>query len=110
MRSKVIHRFLIFGECYFGFQGNNNPDGSYKEDEFSINVPANASGAIVVNFGFVGVRLDKILKMIRAETTVPLLGLVVGDQPYYMTRNNNKLDKEQNREIIEYLEKSFSRF
>ena len=30
----------VFGECYYGFQGNNNADGSYFEDEFSVNVPS----------------------------------------------------------------------
>ena len=99
----------VFGECYYGFQGNNNADGSYFEDEFSVNVPANASAAIVVNLGFLGVRPEGVLKLVRAETSVPLINLIVGDRPYYMTRNRNRLNKEQNRQVISSIENRFRR-
>ncbi|MEI7825123.1 MAG: hypothetical protein WCI01_07475, partial [Chlorobiaceae bacterium] len=77
----------VFGEVYRGFAGNNNPDGSYNENEFLVNIPTNASGAFVVNFGFQGVRPDGVLKLVRAVSDVPLIALIVGERPYYMTRN-----------------------
>ncbi len=100
----------VFGEIYRGYAGNTNKDGSYNENEFCINVPANASGAFVVNFGFQGVRPDGVLKLIRASTDVPLIALIVGERPYYMSRNDNKKSKAENRTIIDGIEKRFKKF
>jgi hypothetical protein len=105
----------VFGEVYRGFAGNNNPDGSYNENEFLVNIPTNASGAFVVNFGFQGVRPDGVLKLVRAVSDVPLIALIVGERPYYMTRNGNKpgsngKTKAQNREIITRIENRFHKF
>lgn len=100
----------VFGEIYRGYAGNNNKDGSYNENEFCINVPANASGAFVVNFGYQGVRPDGVLKLIRASTDVPLIALVVGERPYYMSRADNKKSNAENRTIIDGIEKRFKKF
>lgn len=100
----------ILGECYFGYQGNNHPDGSYNETEFRVNIPANASGAIVVNLGVIGVHPKGVLKLVRAESSVPLVILVVGHRPYYMTTKNNGLSKTENRTMIEYVEARFRSF
>jgi hypothetical protein len=101
---------LVFGEIYRGYAGNNNPDGSYKEDEFLANIPANASGAFVVNFGYQGVRPDGVLKLVRSVTSVPLVVVVVGEKPYYMSNNKNNKTNQQNREIISRIENRFRKF
>jgi hypothetical protein len=100
----------VFGEIYRGYAGNNNKDGSDNKNEFLVNIPANASGAFVVNFGFAGVRPDGVLKLIRASTDVPLIALIVGERPYYMTRNDNKKSKAENRTIIDSIEKRFKKY
>ena len=100
----------IFGEVYRGYAGNNNPDGSYNENEFLVNIPTNSSGAFVVNFGFQGVRPDGVLKLVRAVSDVPLIALIVGERPYYMTTKNNKKSKTENRTIIDNIEKRFKKF
>lgn len=105
----------VFGEVYRGFAGNNNPDGSYNENEFLVNIPTNSSGAFVVNFGFQGVRPDGVLKLVRAVSDVPLIALIVGERPYYMTRNGSKMGsngktKTENREIITRIENRFKKF
>jgi len=80
-----------------------------------VNIPTNASGAFVVNFGFQGVRPDGVLKLVRAVSDVPLIALIVGERPYYMTRNGNKMgnngkSKAENREIIDRIEKRFKKY
>lgn len=100
----------VFGEIYRGYAGNNNKDGSHNENEFLVNIPANASGAFVVNFGYQGVRPDGVLKLIRASTDVPLIALIVGERPYYMSRYDNKKSKAENRTIIDSIEKRFKKF
>ena len=105
----------VFGEVYRGYAGNNNPDGSYNENEFLVNIPTNASGAVVVNFGYQGVRPDGVLKLVRAVSEVPLIALIVGERPYYMTRNgsvmgNNGKTSVENREIITKIENRFKKY
>lgn len=100
----------VFGEIYRGFAGSYNKDGSDNMNEYLVNIPANASGAIVVNFGYQGVRPDGVLKLIRASTDVPLIALVVGERPYYMTQYDNKKSKAENRTIIDNVEKRFKKY
>lgn len=100
----------VFGEVYRGYAGNNNPDGSYNENEFLVNIPTNSSGAFVVNFGFLGVRPEGVLKLVRAVSDVPLISLIVGERPYYMTRASNKKSKIENRELITKIENRFKKY
>jgi len=99
----------VFGEAYYGYQGNNNPDGSYNETEFTVRVPENASGVVVINFGRRGIRPDGVRNLLRQYTNVPLVALVVGERPYYLTRNLNNKTKEENRQIITSIEERFRR-
>lgn len=97
----------VFGEAYYGFQGNNNVDGSYNETEFTVRVPENASGVLVVNFGYRNIRPDGVHNLLRQHTNVPLVALIVGERPYYLTRNSNDKTKVENRQIINSIEERF---
>ena len=50
----------VFGEIYRGYAGSKNKDGSENMNEFCVNIPANSSGAFVVNFGCLRSRLRTI--------------------------------------------------
>ena len=97
----------IFGEIYRGYAGSKNKDGSENMNKFCVNIPTNASGAFVVNFGYQGVRPDGVLNLVRTSTDVPLVVLVVGERPYYLTQNDNHKSKAENRKIIDNIEKRF---
>ncbi len=97
----------VFGEIYRGYAGSKNKDGSENMNELCVNIPTNASGAFVVNFGFQGVRPDGVLNLVRASTDVPLIALVVGERAYYLTQNDNHKSKAENRVIIDNIEKRF---
>ena len=99
----------IFGEAYYGYQGNNNPDGSYNETEFTVRVPENASGVVVINFGYRGIRPQGVQKLVAQHANVPMVSLIVGERPYYLTRNLNNKTKEENRQIITSIEERFRR-
>ena len=100
----------VFGEIYRGYAGSKNKDGSENMNELCVNIPANASGAFVINFGYQGVRPDGVLKLARASTDVPLIALIVGERPYYMTTYDNHKSKVENRTIIDGIEKRFKKF
>ena len=101
---------LVFGEVYRGYVGNYNKDGSDNMSELLFNIPVNASGAFVVNFGVQGIRPDGVLKLIRSDSNVPLIAVIVGEKPYYMTTYNTNKTNKENREVINRIEERFRKF
>ncbi|MCF6174806.1 MAG: hypothetical protein L3J71_03455 [Victivallaceae bacterium] len=102
----------IFGEIYYGYDGRD--DNHHK---FSYNIPTNASGAIVVNLGNANHNQESIFKTLANPKTqrsdsgasLPLFSLVVGEHPYYLSRNRNLKTKEQNRSICHQVEQRITR-
>lgn len=105
----------IIGEAYRGYMGSKDDKGDAIENEFKVSIPTNASAIIVINLGYSSVRPDGVLKLMRAVTQLPLIILVVGEKPYYMTRVNfptmggNGKSKAENREIITRIENKFKK-
>ncbi len=92
----------VFGEIYYGYTGT--PDSFHS---ITVNIPENASGALVVNFGFSNVVPDGVMNLVRKYTNLPVIALVVGERPYYLTRNSNHKTKEENRALCKRIEERF---
>lgn len=96
----------IIGELYYGnsykYQGENNIG-------FSMNIFKNTSGVMIVNFGYklidVNYLLNEVLK--KHITKTPIIALVVGQRPYYRTRNKNGLNYKENIKIKHEIEDEF---
>lgn len=102
---KANPNIYIMGEIYYGMTAINHP----KIDWFS-NIPTNCSGIMLKNFGYKGFNLENIIKITRKKyntNDLPIMGVVVGDKPYYATRRKNNLDFEKNFQIKVQLEKRF---
>jgi hypothetical protein len=102
---KANPNMYIMGEIYYGMTAINHP----KIDWFS-NIPTNCSGIMLKNFGYKGFNLENIIKITRKKyntNDLPIMGVVVGDKPYYATRRKNNLNFEKNFQIKVQLEKRF---
>ena len=93
----------VFGEIYYGYTGT--PDSFHS---ITVNIPENASGVLVVNFGFSNVVPNGVINLVRKYTNLPVIALVVGERPYYLTRNPNHKSKEENRALCKRIEERFT--
>ncbi len=93
----------VFGEIYYGYTGT--PDSFHS---ITVNIPENASGALVVNFGFSNVVPSGVMNLVRKYTSLPVIALIVGERPYYLTRNSNHKTKEENRALCKRIEERFT--
>jgi hypothetical protein len=88
----------IIGELYYG---NNHKYDTVDNIGFILNNFKNSSGIMIVNFGFkridIKYLMNKVLKPYLKNSAK--IALVVGQKPYYMTVNNNKLDYKRNMKI-----------
>lgn len=82
----------IVGESYFGHN-------ALSEHKLTVatNVPTNASGVLLVNVGHSGINAEGVLNRLFGHLRhSPRLVLILGDRPYYATKNYNALDFGQN--------------
>lgn len=89
----------IIGEVYFGYEGHD--DNHFK---FTYNIIKNCSALLVVNLGFDNSNIKGIINIIRKKSKMPLIGVVVGEKAYYMTKNFTNKTKKQNRAICDRIE------
>jgi len=95
-------KILLFGEVYFDYNSETRKHG-----DVAYNIPANMSGVITVNCGVGNSYAKGIMKFVRKKTSLSLINVVVGEKPYYMSRNNTHKTKTVNRSIITRIEKRF---
>lgn len=97
----VNSKLCVIGESYLGHTAETlNPY------TVTTNVPQNASGCLLVNVGFKNVTTN-VLKTIFGKIESPKLVLVVGDRPYYKTKERNNLNFDQNLKIKREIEQRF---
>ena len=96
----------IIGELYYG---NTHKYQHVGNVGFGLNNFKNSSGVMVVNFGFKKIDVKYLINNILNKQigNVAKIALVVGQKPYYMTDNNNKLDYKKNMTIKHEIEKKF---
>lgn len=99
----------ILGEIYFGNSHKNEGEGNWG---FCVNIPENASGVIVNNFGYSNINKKAVIeKFIPSKVNgfkdMAKIFVIIGDVPYYASRNKNKLNFEQNFTMKEALELDF---
>ena len=97
-------RLPIVGELYYGSTAVH-PDSP----GWGANCPEWASGVLAVNFGYLDVEPKKAVAAIRRQCPgLPVLALVVGHRPYYLTVRRNGLPPAQNLRIKEFVERRLS--
>jgi len=101
----------IIGEIYYGNSYQFKHENRWG---VSVNLPANCSAAMIVNFGFSTIDIPNIMNnflpsKIPNFKTIPKIALVVGDRPYYLSRYNNGLTMEQNFTMKDLVEQEFLR-
>ena len=96
----------IIGEMYKGYVGKWEK-GKPVENEMNFRIPENISAVLVINCGYRNSLPKGALKIVRSKTDIPVINLVVGEKPYYMTRNNTGRTKSENRQIIDEIEERF---
>ena len=96
----------IIGEAYYGNTAEYHEAGNWG---FGINMPKCSSTCMIVNFGFSSTDIKSIVKkLIPAKVgNYDLIGVVVGQNPYYLTEYPNKLGQMKNQEIKEKIESKF---
>jgi hypothetical protein len=97
---------LVFGEFYYG---NTAKYPHANKWGFGQNIHQCSSAILVNNFGFSSVDIQSVIKQLVPAKIGKhqYIGLVVGQRPYYLTRNKNGLTFEQNREIKVNIENEF---
>lgn len=93
-------RIPVLGEVYFGQTAASNENTVW----LTHNIPANASGAMIFGFGFGNVSADIALSRLRKIKEMDRVSVIIGDKPYYATRNDNRLGFEENQKIKAALE------
>ena len=78
----------------------------------AVHFPENASAVLINNFGYSNVDIEYVLnkflpKKINGFKSLTKIGLVLGDKPYYASRNKNQYDYSQNQTIKEIIEQNF---
>lgn len=96
----------IIGEIYFG---NSHQYTGEKNWGLTVNIPENASAVLINNFGYFNIDKNILINQflnqkIKNFKNMTKIGLVIGERPYYASRNKNNLTYEQNfiaKEVIE---------
>jgi len=97
-------KLIVLGEAYLGETADTNGKGG----SVTINLPANASGVLINGIGFNGVDVERALKGAFSQVkSQKRIAVIVGDNPYYLSRNANKRNFQQNLKIKQNLEKQF---
>jgi hypothetical protein len=95
----------IFGEIYYGNNAKNEGENNWG---ISKNIPNCSSAIMLVNFGFLSINTDYVVNSFAKKlTNVPLIGLVVGHRPYYLSTHKNNYSQEKNQLIKEKIESKF---
>ena len=98
---------LIIGEVYYGNTAKYPHQYKYG---FGYNLPNYASATLIVNFGFSAVKADSVVKEIIPEkigNSYNQIAVVVGTNPYFLTKYKNNLTQEENQKEKEKLELKF---
>lgn len=95
---------FIIGEIYYGMTAIDHP----KIDWF-FNIPENCSAVLLKNFGYKGFYLENIIKLAREKGSknLPIIAVVHGEKPYYLTKNNTNKTFKENLKIKQELEDRF---
>ena len=91
---KANPNILIFGEIYYGMTALDHP-----KIKWWYNVPENCSGVILTNRGYRNVDFESIITNIRVKLNnknIAIIAQVLGDKPYYLTKNKNRYNNKQN--------------
>jgi len=91
---------IVAGEIYYGYQPQ-----TYKHNSVTVDIPENASCVVATNMGFSNSYAKGVVKLCKKYTDLPILSLVVGEKPYYMSSNKNNKTKQENRVICKRIEK-----
>ena len=97
---------LILGEVYYGNTAEHPHAGAWG---WGVNLSEYASGALICNFGFSGADADAVCKrLVPAQIgRIPMVAVVTGQKPYYLTTDRNGLSQAVNQQIKEKIEAKF---
>ena len=90
----------ILGEAYFGMTAHTN-----HYFRISYNLPAESAGCYVMGFGFSGYDPGYYLSRMRRIKDLPKIAVIVGEKPYYGSKNSTGKSFEENLRIKQEIEK-----
>ena len=89
----------VVGEVYYGATASSNENIL----KITYNMPDNASGILITGLGVRGVAVEYVMQSVCKEVYAPKLVLIVGEKPYYNTKNSNGLGFLENMMIKEQI-------
>lgn len=89
----------VVGEVYYGTTASSNGNPL----KTTYNMPSNASGILITGLGVRGVAVEYVMQSVCKEVYAPKLVLIVGEKPYYNTKNSNELGFLENLMIKEQI-------
>ena len=97
-------RLAVLGEGYYGQTGNSNERTNY----LTYNMPRNVSGCEVIGVGYSNVNPKMALNSLYgAVRDFDRVAVVLGDRPYYATRNPNGMGFLENLAVKQRIERRF---
>ncbi len=100
----------IVGESYYGQTWQNEPHVNQVGWEARDNTPRNSSGILIAGISTRGYNIESMLATTFARwQSIPRLGLVLGERPYYASTANNGRTWHANLQIKQELERRFLR-
>lgn len=107
MSARSANRNIeIIGEAYWGANAE-----SHDKSVVAYNIPQNCSATMINGVGFSAVNIKGVLNNLFPETKgMNRIGVVIGSNPYHMTRNVSKYDKDGMLKVKRSIEERFMKY
>ncbi|MFA6930007.1 MAG: hypothetical protein WCT05_06750 [Lentisphaeria bacterium] len=100
----------IVGESYYGQTWQNAPHVAQAGWQARDNTPRNPSGILIAGIATRGYNIENMLATTFARwQSIPRLGLILGERPYYASSASNGRTWRENLQIKQELERRFLR-
>lgn len=97
-------KLAILGEGYYG----QTAVSDHRTNHLTYNMPPNVSGCEIIGAGYSNVNAAMAVNnLFRAVKSMPHVAVVLGDRPYYATRNGNGKSFAENLDIKQRIERRF---